>query len=191
MRAVSVLENFDRAAAAVAVVVGKVRADQLGLPSPCTDWDVRGVLNHLVMGNLMAHASLRGQQPPRDRSADYLGDDPRAAFGESVTACRAAFAELGVLERVVPTPLGEQQASFYVHMRINELLAHGWDIAAATGQSTDLAPELAEEALAMWQARLGDKPRDGMPFGPARPAPADATAADRLAAFLGRAVPQR
>lgn len=185
-----VLRNFDRAAAAAQTVVDGVRPEQLGLPSPCSEWDVRGVLNHLVFGNLLAHASLRGEQPPADRSADYLGADPRSAFAESVTACRAAFAEPGVLDKVVRTPLGEQPASFYVHMRLNELLAHGWDVAAATGQSTDLEPELAESALAMWQARLGDVPRAGSPFGPAQPAPDGATAADRLAAYLGRAVPR-
>lgn len=183
------LANFDVAAAAAKRVVDGVRDVQWTLRSPCSEWDVRGVLNHLVMGNLMAHASLRGRQPPTDRSADYLGVDPRAAFGDSVVACRAAFAEPGVLERVVRTPLGEQAGVFYVHMRVNELLAHGWDIAAATGQSTDLAPELAKEALARWQARLGGKPRSGMPFGPEREAPAAGTEADRLAAFLGREVP--
>jgi len=177
-------------AAAVRRVVDGVRDEQWGLPSPCTEWDVRGVLNHVVMGNLMAHAGLRGRQPPNDRSADYLGPDPRAAFSDSLVACRAAFAEPGVLEKIVRTPLGEQPGSFYVHMRINELLAHGWDIAAATGQSTDLEPEIAKEALEMWRARLGDKPRTGMPFGPEREAPPDATAADRLAAFLGREVPR-
>jgi uncharacterized protein (TIGR03086 family) len=184
-----VLRDFDRAADAARAVVEGVRPEQLGLPSPCPDWDVRGVLNHVVFGNLMASARLRGQEPPTDRSADHLGADPAGAFAESVSACREAFAEPGALERVVDTPLGRQQASFYVHMRINELLAHGWDVAAATGQSTDLAPDLAESALAMWQARLGDKPREGSPFGPARPAPPGATAADRLAAFLGRVVP--
>jgi len=188
MRAMDVLANFDRAAAAARSVVDGVRPEQWGLPSPCADWDVRAVLNHLVMGNLMAHAGVRGRQPPRDRSADYLGADPPAAFGDSLVACRAAFAEPGVLEKVVRTPMGEQPGAFYVHMRINELLAHGWDIAAATGQSTDLAPELAKEALAMWQERLGGKPRGELPFGPERPAPADATEADRLAAFLGREV---
>jgi uncharacterized protein (TIGR03086 family) len=185
-----VLANFDRAAAAAKSVVDGVRDEQWGLPSPCAEWDVRAVLNHLVMGNLMAHAGVRGRQPPSDRSADYLGIDPRAAFADSLVACRAAFAEPGVLDKLVRTPLGEQPGRFYVHMRINELLAHGWDIAAATGQSSDLAPELAKEALERWQTRLGGKPRSDLPFGPEREAPADATEADHLAAFLGREVPR-
>lgn len=185
-----VLNDFDRAAEAAKSVVDGVRAEQWGLPSPCAEWDVRGVVNHLVLGNLMAHAGMRGRQPPTDRSADYLGVDPHAAFADSLVACRAAFAEPGVLDKVVRTPLGEQPGSFLVHMRINELLAHGWDVAAATGQSTDLAPELAKEALELWQSRLGGKPRGELPFGPEREAPPDATAADRLAAFLGREVPR-
>lgn len=183
------LDTFDRAAEAVSGVVDNLTDEQLALASPCAEWTVRQVLNHLVMGNLMAHASLRGQQPPTDRSADYLGDDPKTAFAESLSACRAAFGEPGVLDRVVATPLGQQRASFFVHMRVNELLAHGWDLAAATRQSTDLAPDPAESALAMWRARLGDKPRGDLPFGPEQQAPEPATAADRLAAYLGRTVP--
>lgn len=182
------LGEFDRAASAAQAVVDNLSPEQFALPSPCTEWDVRGVLNHLVFGNLMAHAGVRGVAPPGDRSADHLGADPKAAFAHSVSACRAAFGEPGALDRVVRTPLGDQPASFYVHMRINELIAHGWDLAAATGQSTDLAPDLAERALAMWHSRMAAMPRAGSPFGPEQPAPPDATAADRLAAFLGRTV---
>jgi uncharacterized protein (TIGR03086 family) len=64
---------------------------------------------------------------------------------------------------------------------------HSWDIAAATGQSTDIAPELAAQALAAWRSRLGDGQRPaGMPFDDPQPVPAGATAADELAAYLGR-----
>jgi hypothetical protein len=51
---------------------------------------------------------------------------------------------------------------------------------------TDLSPDLAVQVLAFWPAGLGDAPRDGMPFDEAAVAPPGATAADRLAAYLGR-----
>jgi uncharacterized protein (TIGR03086 family) len=72
-------------------------------------------------------------------------------------------------------------------MRVNEYLAHGWDLADALGKPTDLLPDLAENALEQWRSRFGSTPRQpGGPFGAEVEAPSGATAADRLAAFLGR-----
>jgi uncharacterized protein (TIGR03086 family) len=73
-----------------------------------------------------------------------------------------------------------------VHMRMNELLVHGWDLARATGQPADLPEDLAEGALRSWQTRLADRPRQGMPFAEPTPIAGDAPAIDRLAAYLGR-----
>lgn len=181
------LDTYDRAVAAATEIVDGIAADQYDLPSPCSEWTVRGVLNHLVIGNLMAEAIVAGGPHP-DRNTDRLGEDPRAAFAASVAGTRAALAEPGVLERIVPTPIGAAPAAFLVQMRVAELLVHGWDMAKATGQSTDLDAELAGEVLAAWRARIGDGPRTALPFAQPRPVPADATAADRLAGFLGRTV---
>ncbi|REH51841.1 uncharacterized protein (TIGR03086 family) [Kutzneria buriramensis] len=167
-------------------MVRALTPDQLGAPSKCAEWDVRGVLSHLVTGSLMAVSVVRGDPPP-DRQTDHLGDRPLEAFDAALDDVRAALSEPGVLEKTYPTPLGEQPGSFVATMRINELVVHSWDIAAATGQSTDIAPELAAAALAMWRSRLGDGARPaGMPFDDPQPVPPGATAADGLAAYLGR-----
>jgi uncharacterized protein (TIGR03086 family) len=73
----------------------------------------------------------------------------------------------------------------------SDQFAHGWDLARALGNSTDLAPELAAELLDEAQAVVTPEMRgeDGRSaFGPEQVPPAGASAADRLAAFLGRAV---
>jgi uncharacterized protein (TIGR03086 family) len=73
-------------------------------------------------------------------------------------------------------------------MRFNEMVVHSWDLAKATGQSTDLDPELAAASLASFRA-VAFLPRgEGKMFQEAKPVPPDATPADRLAAFLGREV---
>ncbi|MBE8525655.1 TIGR03086 family protein [Amycolatopsis sp. H6(2020)] len=179
------LDEFDLAASTVTGLVTAVRADQWALPTACADWDVRAVVNHLVHGNAKV-AFWAGTGPPAP-DGDYLGASPVEAFAASVAAARAVLAAPGLFARQVTTPLGEVPGVFLVHMRVNEYLAHGWDIADATGQPTDLAPELASRALEQWRSRFGSTPRQpGGPFGPEIPAPPDATAADRLAAFLGR-----
>jgi uncharacterized protein (TIGR03086 family) len=183
----SPLERFDRAAAVATAIVDGIADDQFDLPSPCAEWTVRGVLNHMVTGNLMIDAIVAGRAHP-DRNVDRLGEDPSAVFVASLATTRVSLSEPGLFERVVTTPIGEAPGAFLVQMRVAELLVHGWDLARATGQSTDLDPELAVEVMAAWQARMGDRPRTMVPFEEPRSVPADATAADRLAGFLGRTV---
>lgn len=181
------MESFDRAAAAASDIVDGIGDDQYGLSSPCAGWTVRSVLNHIVVGNLTVAAITAGKRHP-DRAVDRLGRDPRAAFAKSITDTRAVLSEPDLFERTVTTPVGEAPGVLLVHMRVAELVVHGWDLATATGQSTDIDPDLAEHVMANWKARLGDKPRTLVPFEDPQPVPADASAADRLAGYLGRSV---
>jgi uncharacterized protein (TIGR03086 family) len=178
---------FDRAAAAATTVVTGIGTDQFGLPTPCTEWSVRGVLNHIVVGNLVADAIVAGQSHP-DRNTDRLGREPKAAFARSLAATRATLSQPGLLERTVTTPTGEAPGADLVHLRVAELVVHGWDLARATGQSTDIDPALADFVFDTWKARMGDRPRTMVPFEDPQPVPGGAFAADRLAAYLGRSV---
>ena len=188
MRAMQPLELFDRSAAVATGIVNGVKEDQFNLPTPCPEWTVRGVVNHMVVGNMMAEAIAAGQRHP-DRSVDWLGDDPRAAFAESVRVTREVLADPELPDRTVTTPFGEQPGLFLIRMRVSELYTHAWDVAKATGQPTDLDPELAELLLPEYQARLASRPRAmASMFGEAAPVPDGAAPADRLAAYLGRSV---
>jgi uncharacterized protein (TIGR03086 family) len=74
-----------------------------------------------------------------------------------------------------------------LHLRITEALVHGWDLAQGTGQPANFPADLAEEELAFAQgASAPNVPRTGHPFGPIQPTSDDASAIDRLAAYLGR-----
>jgi uncharacterized protein (TIGR03086 family) len=180
------LSDLDRALAAADQVVAGIRDDQWPEATPNTDWDVRATVNHLTVGNLL-FVSFVQRSDPIDRTLDYLGDDPVEAHRASARALRAAFGRPGVLEETFTGPVVPATGARLVHMRINEALVHGWDLARATGQPTDGLPaDLAEQALALWQPVLGDRPRTGTPFSDPQPAPPGAPAIDRLAAYLGR-----
>jgi uncharacterized protein (TIGR03086 family) len=181
------MEAYDRAAAVATAVVDGIADDQFGLPSPCPEWTVRGVLNHIVIGNMIADAIVAGRAHP-DRSVDRLGRDPRATLARSLAGTRAVLGQDGLLERTVSTPMGEAPGTTLVHTRAAELLVHGWDLARATGRSTDLDPELAEYVMIDWRTRLGDRPRSMLPFAEPQPVLDGTCAADRLAAYLGRSV---
>lgn len=182
-----VLVQSDAAAVldAVRAVVERVAAAALASPTGCTGWDVRALLNHMVFENL-AHAALAtgGPMPEPDAGTDYLGDDHVAAFRVSAQRARAALTDPALLHRT----FGPQEApgSFVAQMLVNEQLTHGWDLARATGQPTDLAPAAAERALPAARAFYGDVPRTDATYRYEQPVPPGATAADRLAAYLGR-----
>ncbi|GAA4915285.1 uncharacterized protein (TIGR03086 family) [Stackebrandtia albiflava] len=183
----SVLTDYDRAAAVMRELLCDLTSRQYALPTPCEGWNVRRLLDHLVYGQLWTDTVLNGEPPP-DPSPGHPSTDPVAAFDAAVAHTRALLAADGVLERVTPTPYGELTGTVIARMRIHEFLAHGWDLARATGRPTDLEPELAEAALRQLRARMARRPRDPGRFAPEQPAPPTATAADQLAAFLGRRI---
>ncbi len=181
------LKVFDAAVAQADRVIAAVPADALALPSPCDQWDVRAVVNHMVTGNLMFVSLVTGGPKP-DRTADHLGADPVAAFRDAAARLSDAFVRHDVLSGTFPTPFGTGPGTLLVHMRIGEMVAHAWDVAAPTGQADTLDPVLAEQALSIYRSAPRMPRGEGSPFGAEVEAPPDADPVTRLAAFLGRAV---
>src|SRR6185437_3009018 len=97
---------FRQAAALADATVSAVRPDQLGHPTPCTEWTVRQLINHVLTGNLF-FVSLATGTPPPDRMADHVGDDHVASFRDSLARLSAVFSEPGFLGKPVPSPDGE------------------------------------------------------------------------------------
>ncbi|MFK0266516.1 TIGR03086 family metal-binding protein [Streptomyces angustmyceticus] len=179
-----VLHAYAQVIRDVGALVAAVPPEDLALPTPCAGWNVRQLLDHMVWENLMA-ASIAEGTPRDDPAADHLGDDHRAAFEDSARAALAAFTGSGMLHRTFGPY--EAPGAMLVQQVVVELLAHGWDLARATGAPTAPATRVAEETLAAARRIYGGAPRtEGASFAPERPVPPGASATDRLAAFLGR-----
>jgi uncharacterized protein (TIGR03086 family) len=87
-------------------------------------------------------------------------------------------------------PIGDVPGTVFIELRTSDLLVHAWDLAVATGQPTDLDPELSQFVLAFSQQMM-NRPGlrgDGRPFGAEQRCGDERPAADRVAAFLGRAL---
>jgi uncharacterized protein (TIGR03086 family) len=177
-------------------LVAAVEDSDWSAATPCSEWTVRQLVNHVVGGNrVFARILTGGELPPlaelgRNRGLDVLGDDPVAAYRESAAGLLSAFRQPGVLERMVDIPIGSVPGIAALQLRIVESLVHGWDLAQAIGQPLTAPDELAEYALAFSQARLADLPPGRTPFGPPQPVAAEASAIERLVALLGRSVPR-
>jgi uncharacterized protein (TIGR03086 family) len=182
-------QPFERAIATAKGVLANVKTDQLDDPTPCTSWKVRDLINHVVGGSyFFASATEAGESPTTDESPDFAGGDFVASYHEGTTKAVAAFSAPGALEKTLKLPFGEFSGAAFMGIATTDTFTHAWDLAKATGQSTDLDPELAEQLLAQATVSIPDTFRgaEPMPFGPEQQAPPGATAADRLAAFLGR-----
>lgn len=179
------LDALAQAVDAAGLLVAGVTREQWATPTPCTDWTVRELVNHLVTGNRAFTALLRDEAPP-DLEADHLDGDPVGAYRTAAADLLAAFREPDVLERAYPSPVGPAPGLVLLHLRVVETLVHGWDLARATGQPDDMPAAVAGHELALTVEHLPDVPRGTGRFGPAQPVAYDAPALDRLAAYLGR-----
>jgi uncharacterized protein (TIGR03086 family) len=162
-------------------VLVNVASDQLSSPTPCPEWDVKALIDHVIAGNQRVVERAGGQAAP-------LPEDLGAAHRASAGAAQETFAAPQALIRTYQLPIGELPGTAFIGLRTSDLLAHAWDLATATGQPTDLDPELAEYVLA-FSKQMMSRPGlrgDGRPFGEEQPCGGERPAADRVAAFLGR-----
>lgn len=181
------LDLLNRSFAAVGSLIGNIRPEQWSSATPCTDWTVRDVVGHLI-GMNRVFAAMLADEPPPQRAGDLADDELRQQFEDSAALLMAAFSVPGVLDRIYHGPLGSATGAERLNIRLYDLLAHGWDIAQATHQPVALPEEAAELSLAFVREQLRDEARTGR-FGLPQVAPADATAIERLVAYLGRPVP--
>lgn len=181
------------ALAATRQVVAGIADDQWPLPTPCADWTVAELTAHLISGNRMFAAIMRGGQlaqfPASARAGGAVIDGDRlAAYDQAAGQLLAAFGSAGALDRVVTVPFGTVPAAVALQLRITEVLVHGWDLARATGQRIEVPDSLAELELAFSRRALAEVPPDRSPFGPPQPARPGASPLEQLAGLLGRTV---
>ena len=134
--------------------VGAVGEGQWEQPTPCADWDVRKLVNHVTGEDLWTAPLLEGRtiEDVGDQfDGDVLGDDPVAAAGSAADSAVSAVAGLLPERDTVHLSYGEERADEYVWQLAADHLIHGWDLAVATGGDTRLEPELMT-ALAEWYA---------------------------------------
>lgn len=186
---VDLLVVHHRALQATGRIVAGVRDDQWHEPTPCADWDVHGLLNHIVGGNRWVRPLVEGETIAGvgDRlEGDLLGHSPYMAYEASAADADRAFCEEGAMERPCAVSYGPIPGAAYCGDRFLDVLVHGWDLATATGQDTTLDPELvaaALEVVAPHREMLAASGAFGTPTDP----PADADDQTRLLAWLGRA----
>ena len=184
------VDQLDSVQSVVEPLVAAVASDQWDAPTPCGDWDVRALLTHVVGGNRVFAAAVRGTPLEQARQAvlagDPLGADPAAAYAAAAADVAAAFRAHAALDRPVTIPFGTVPAAVALHLRIAEALVHGWDLARATGRTVSFPDDVVEQEIAFSREFLPQVPPGRQPFGAPQPVADDAPPLDRLVALLGR-----
>jgi uncharacterized protein (TIGR03086 family) len=170
-------------------ILENVKREQLALPTPCEDWPVHDLIDHIVSATRFfadiagAEEASEGEEWPSYADTDFV-----TAFGEHARRITAAFSAPGAMERTMALPTGPAPGSRCIQVATGEIFVHGWDLAKATGQPMPPATGVADALISSDWMQLCAEVRNGDPpvFAAEIDVPHEAAAVDRLAAFLGR-----
>ena len=171
------IDRYEEAAGGFTDRLEAVTDDQWSNPTPCTDWDVRQLVDHVITIQRQIPDSL--DVPVADSG------DPRSMWKAVRDAALAALRQPGVMERTITGIRGEMPVEMALIPRLSDLHVHTWDLARATGGDERLSPATA--ALVLERLKPNDEVlRQSGSFGPKVEPPPGADAQVELLCFLGR-----
>jgi uncharacterized protein (TIGR03086 family) len=168
--------------------IHRVRADQWQLRTPCPDWTVRDLVNHVTVEDMWVPHLLSGRTMAEIGNAlegDLLGGDPVRTWDTAVAEARQAASAPGAAETAVHLSYGDDTASSYLMQMFSDHLIHAWDLATAIGADQRL-PDRLVTACGEWFIEVEPMMRAAGLIGPRPPVPPDAGAQTRLLAAFGR-----
>jgi uncharacterized protein (TIGR03086 family) len=187
--AAAVRATADLAARAVAAVP----ADRWSAPTPCADYDLRALVDHLAWGTVLSQRSATRTPFEHDWSTPapppFLeGREPSdwaAALAPELDAAADAWADPAAWEGETLMGTAPMAASVVGPMMLAEFALHGWDVARAVGAPYDVPEDVGRAVLAAVEP-LASMGRDGGWYGPEVPVPAGAPAFERALGLAGR-----
>ena len=188
---VAQLERVTRRAKDVA---SGVTQDQAADATPCSEWSVVDLFNHLIGGLEFTAGCITGDVPdirPNEAESSYQGETDVAvlvrAYHAAVDRTLELAANPGALERTAMTPFGEMPVARIMTGTVLDQLVHCWDLARATGQDTTLDGEMVEFAYGMLvSGGFADMGRQAGFIGPEVAVPDSDNMQDRMIAYMGR-----
>lgn len=174
-------------------VMAGVAQSQLDDPTPCAQWSVHGLVNHLIGGLEFTAACIAGIPTsirPSEAESSQIDEHDVGNLSRAYDAALAHLLELaappGALERTATTPFGEMPVSQIFVGTVMDQLIHCWDLAKATGQDTTLDADLVAFAFPVLQSGFADMGRQSGFIGPEQSVADDAGLQDKLIAYMGR-----
>ncbi|MEV7611684.1 TIGR03086 family metal-binding protein [Streptomyces sp. NPDC089799] len=170
--------------------VHAIREDQWDAPTPCTEWSVRDLVNHVTGEQLWTPPLVTEGRTVADvgdeLSGDLLGADPVGAWDRAAAAARAAFAAPGSLDRTVKLSYGPALGSAYCSELTADCVVHTWDLCRGIGADDRLPDDLVEFAIKEVMPYADGLAASGLFAAPVE-VPPGADAQTRLLGMVGRA----
>jgi uncharacterized protein (TIGR03086 family) len=181
------LARLQAAIAQAQPIVSGASPDDYHLPTPCTEWNVRQLINHMISALVMFRdVGLHGSVDPAALEQDLIAGDGAGSFAAMGAAALEAWSSQGRIDGTAALPFGEFPAQFALQLPAMDMVVHGWDLATATRQQVAWDRELVAETLAFSLATFTTPEFRGVDFAPAQEVAQDADDMSRLVAFLGR-----
>ena len=165
-------------------LISGLTPDHREASTPCDNWNVHELIDHMVGGAHGIAGGMEGMAPP-DEMPDFLADGPANGWAQAAAHLAAASTPEN-LAASHQMPFGEVPGEMAVSVITADLVTHAWDLAKATGQDLNLSDELAQFALDAWMPLVPAEGRTGDGFKAAVPVGEGASAIDRLVAYTGR-----
>jgi uncharacterized protein (TIGR03086 family) len=181
-------DTYERALQRTGKIVAGTTRDQLDGSTPCPDWTVGDLLNHIIGGCLAVSSGAAGEARPIDDGVDHAAGGHVAAFEDAARGAIEAFQVPGALESKFEMSWGDTPGTVALGLAVTDAVVHGWDLATATGQDAPIDEDIAEEIYGMTSSMMepkGSYPR-GDAFDDPVEVPDDAPASARMLAYLGR-----
>ena len=182
------VELFEAASDTFDDKLHQVPADRWDHATPCSEWDVHALVNHVVGEHRWVVPLMAGQtigDVGTDLDGDLLGDDPMAAWHHATGPSHEAFAEPGAMGTTVHLSYGDERASAYCEQLVFDNVVHAWDLARGAGIDDELPPELVEWAVG-WATPILPMLTGSGVFGEVLAVADDADQQTRLLAMVGR-----
>ena len=182
--------DFGPSARTMAALVAATGDDQLAAPTPCPDYTVADLVDHI--GGLTVEFTYAARKEPTPGSGQPSGDGSRLEPGwreriaRDLDALAAAWSQPAAYEGETHAGPIDLPAPVAAQVALNEVVVHGWDLARATGRDYDADPAAVATCagfVATFDAPAND---DGGLFGPRVDVGADAEPIDRLVGLAGR-----
>jgi uncharacterized protein (TIGR03086 family) len=178
------VERLEKATAHASKIVHGVGKEQLSDPTPCSEFTVKLLLNHMIGGLEMLRDAASGGTPQAPQG-DQFGDDPAATYDERRAKLLEVVKQPGTLDKTWTMPFAPMPGQMMASIAFMEHVTHAWDLAKATGQDTTIPDELVRETFEVVTPMDAMLRMPGV-CGPRIDVPDDASDQDKLIAFMGR-----